>query len=258
MKGWYIIPMEQYSQAPAGFWGNIKHNIKSLFTLDYYKEGFSGWTRQSRVWWVIGIIVLLTTGFAHGFDSMTIISVIGGLIGFSCTLAITNNRKLNGILGFVSAILISYVAFHAGNYADIFMQSGYVIFLDIPVILFGMAWQNKKIKTMDKQGWLILIIGLLAMFGLLYFIDTHVFVSPRPVIDAFSAAVGFTGAFLMLGKYSSQYWMWTIQGGMSILLWGVTAFQGDANFVLFMTYILYMGNDILGLFFSPWSARKIK
>ena len=251
--------MEQVTAVESrGFWENVKHNVKALFTLQYYKDGFSGWTPQSRVWWVIGLVVLLTTGFAHGFDPMTFISVVGGAIGFTCTLAITNNKKLNGLLGFVSAFMISYVAFHAGNYADIFMQMGYVITLDIPVILFGMAWQNKKIKNMDKQGWLILVVGLLVMFGLLYFVDTHVFVSPRPVIDAFSAAVGFTGAFLMLGKYSSQYWMWTLQGIMSVTLWGITALQGDANWVLFMTYVLYLGNDLLGLFFSPWSARKIK
>lgn len=242
----------------VNFWSGVKNNIKSIFTFDYYKKGFSGWTLQSKIWLAIGLAVLLVTGFSHGYNTMTVISVLGGAIGFTCTLAITNNRKLNGILGFISAFLISYVAWNAGNYADIFMQMGYVITLDIPVILFGMAWQNKKIKTMDKQGWLTLIIGLLVMFGLLYFIDTHVFVSPRPVIDAFSAAVGFTGAFLMLGKYSSQYWMWTLQGIMSVTLWGITAMQGDANWVLFMTYVLYLGNDLLGLFFSPWSARKIK
>lgn len=236
----------------------VKHNIKALFTLQYYKDGFSGWTKQSRVWLIIGLFVLLTTGFAHGFDGITLISVIGGAIGFTCTLAITNNRKLNGILGFASAILISYAAWHAGNYADIFMQTGYILTLDIPVILFGMAWQNKKIKKMDKQGWLILVLGLLGMFSLLYFVDTHVFISPRPVLDAISASVGFTGAFLMLGKYSSQYAMWLAQGLLSVTLWGVTALQGDANLVLFMTYVLYLGNDILGLFFSPWSARKIK
>lgn len=237
---------------------HILDNIKALFTWEYYKEGLSGWTNISRVWLVVGIIILLVTGIPHGLDPINIVSVIGGVIGFTCTLAITNNKRLNGLLGFVSAFMISYVAFHGGNYADIFMQMGYVLALDIPVILFGMGWQNKKIKAMDKNGWLILIGGVVVMFGLLYFVDTQIFTSPRPVIDAFSAAVGFTGAFLMLAKYSSQYWMWTLQGLTSITLWGFTAMQGDASWVLFMVYVLYLGNDVLGLFFSPWSKRNIK
>lgn len=78
------------------------------------------------------------------------------------------------------------------------------------------------------------------------------FISPRPVIDAFSAAVGFTGAALMLRKYSSQYVLWSIQGITSVLLWFMTAQQDGANWVLFATYVLYLGNDVLGLFFSRW------
>lgn len=239
------------------FWHGIADNIKALFTFQYYKDGFSGWTKVSKIWLFIGLVTLLVTGVSGGLDSITIISIIGGLIGFTCTLAITNNRKLNGILGFVSAILISYVAFHAGNYADIAMQAGYLLCLDIPVILFGMGWQKKQIKHMDAQGWSILVVGLLATFSLLYVLDAHVFMSPRPFLDALSAAVGFTGAFLMLGKYSSQYWLWLAQGLLSTGLWLVTALQGDANWVLFATYVLYLGNDLLGLFFSPWSRRNL-
>ncbi|MBM7617533.1 nicotinamide mononucleotide transporter [Weissella uvarum] len=233
-------------------WKNIKQNIHDVFTWQYYKEGFSGWSTQSYIWLAVGLTVIIGTGFMHGFSTMTLISVLGGAIGFTCTLAITNAKRLNGVLGFVSAFLISYVAWHANNNADIFMQMGYVLALDIPVILFGNAWNERKIHDMDKMGWLILIGTFVVMFGFLFWIDTHVFISPRPWIDAFSAAVGFTGAALMLGKYSTQYVLWTIQGVTSLILWFMTAQQGDANWVLFATYMLYIGNDILGLFFSPW------
>lgn len=237
---------------------HILDNIKALFTWEYYKEGLSGWTNISRVWLVVGIIILLVTGIPQGLDPINIVSIIGGVIGFTCTLAITNNKRINGLLGFVSAFMISYVAFHAGNYADIFMQMGYVLALDIPVILFGMGWQKNKIKAMDKQGWLILIVGMLITYGILFYMDSQVFFSHRPWIDALAASAGFTGAFLMLGKYSSQYWMWTLQGILSVTLWAITALQGDASWVLFMTYVLYLGNDVLGLFFSPWSKRNLK
>lgn len=233
-------------------WGHIKQNIHDVFTLNYYREGFSGWTRQSYIWLAIGLTVIIGTGFMHGFSTMTLISVLGGAIGFTCTLAITNAKRLNGVLGFVSAFLIAYVAWHANDNADIFMQMGYVLALDVPVILFGNAWNEREIHRMEHKGWLILIGTFLVMFTFLFWIDTHVFISPRPVIDAFSAAVGFTGAALMLGKYSSQYVLWSIQGITSVLLWFMTAQQDGANWVLFATYVLYLGNDVLGLFFSRW------
>ncbi|WP_072153111.1 nicotinamide riboside transporter PnuC [Weissella viridescens] len=233
-------------------WANIKQNVHDIFTWQYYREGFSGWSKKSYIWLLVGLSVIIGTGFMHGFSTMTLISVLGGAIGFTCTLAITNNKRLNGVLGFVSAILISYVAWHANNNADIFMQVGYVLALDIPVILFGSAWNARKIRKMDRTGWLILLGTFIVMYSFLFWIDTQVFISPRPFIDAFSAAIGFTGAALMLGKYSSQYVMWSIQGVTSVLLWFITAQQGDANWVLFATYLLYLGNDVLGLFFSPW------
>jgi nicotinamide mononucleotide transporter len=230
----------------------IKENIRQLFTLEYYKEGLTGWTKKSYIWLAIGLMVIIGTGISHGYSTMNLIGVLGGVIGFTCTLAITNNKRLNGLLGFVSAILISIVAWSAHNNADIFMQVGYLIALDIPVILFGTAWNNRKIRSMDKMGWTILIGTFVVMYAFLFFIDTQVLVSPRPFIDAFSAAIGFTGAALMLGKYSAQYVMWFTQGVTSVILWYITAQQGDANWVLFATYMLYIGNDVLGLFFSPW------
>ena len=35
---------------------------------------------------------------------------------------------------------------------------------------------------------------------------------------------------------------------MSVILWGITAAQGDANAVLFVTYILYLSNDMIAFF----------
>ena len=70
---------------------------------------------------------------------------------------------------------------------------------------------------MDRTGWLILLGTFIVMYSFLFWIDTQVFISPRPFIDAFSAAIGFTGAALMLGKYSSQYVIWSIQGITSVL-----------------------------------------
>ena len=235
---------------------DIKENIKQLFTINYYKNGFSNWTKLSYIWLAIGLAVLLVTGLLNSINTNTIISVIGGLIGFSCTLAISNNKRINGLLGFVSAILISYVAMTSTNYSEIVMQMVYLLFLDLPVILFGDAWQKKEIKKMDKQGWFIMAMVFIISFGLLYLMDTHVFISHRPLIDAISAAIGVTGSALMLGKYSSQYVWWSMQGIMSITLWGITAFSGDSDWVLFMTYILYLGNDAIGLFASPWSHPK--
>lgn len=237
---------------------SVWHNIKQLFTLDYYKKGFSGWTKESYILLAFGVTFLTITGLVHGVNEQVILSWVASLLSFSCVLAISNGRIINGLLGGISAILITIVALQSGNPSDAIMQGVYFIVLDAPIILFGNVWANTKIKGhMDKKGWAIAILTFLVSFTLLYFMDASLLHTPRPILDAFAASIGITGAALMLGKYSAQYYLWTAQGILSVILWGVTAYQGDGNWVLFANYMLFILNDIIGLFASPWAqARK--
>lgn len=237
----------------------ILGNIKELFTFSYYKEGLSNWMPITKVAALIGFAIIIGTGIPHGFAITNIISIISGLIGYTCVLAITNGKRINGLLGFISAIGIGGMAIHAGNPADAVMQLAYLLALDIPVIIFGHRWTNAKIKTFDKGALkIILIVGVIG-FAAMYAMDAFWLHTPRPVLDAFGATIGFIGSALMLGKYSTQYFFWNFQGIMSLTLWGVTAMQGDANWVLFATYCMYLMNSMIGAFHSPWSeARKQK
>lgn len=237
----------------------ILGNIKELFTVEYYREGLSNWSMITKILWVIGFGVIVGTGLPHGLAITNIISILSGLIGYTCVLAITNGKRINGLLGFISAIGIGGMAIHAGNPADALMQLAYLLALDIPVIIFGNRWTEQEIRTFDKGALkIILSIGVIG-FALMYSMDAFWLHTPRPILDAFGATVGFIGSGLMLGKYSTQYFFWSLQGILSLVLWGVTALQGDANFVLFATYAVYLLNSLVGSFFSPWAdARKLK
>lgn len=241
----------------------IKNNLKELFTFQYYKEGLTGWTPSTKIWWSVGMIVLSFTAFGVGnsVDHWVIMSWLGGIIGFTCTLAITNGKRINGLLGLVSAVLISAVAIHATLYADVAMQVGYILALDIPVILLGNKWNKAKVKTFNKDIsglWQAFIVWLIA-FGLLYVIDIWL-VSNHPMLDAFSASIGFVGAFLMLRKYSEQYFFWFAQGVLSVTLWSVAYLSGSIQTIVPLAiYAVYLGNNFIGLFDkkSPWNIYQM-
>lgn len=234
----------------------ISNNLRSLFTFEYYKEGFTNWTTISRIWWALGLFIILSFGVLGEGSALNYIATLGGVMGFTCVMTIHNRKRINGLLGLISAILIAYVAIRSGNPADAVMQFGYIVFLNIPLLLFGSAWASDEVKSMDKQGWLIVIVGFTAVFTALYFMDANIFESKRPFIDALAGTIGFVGAFLMLAKYRFQYIFWISQSVVSIALWGITASQGDANWVLFITYCLYLGNSIIAVFWSPWSKNN--
>ena len=65
--------------------------------------------------------------------------MFAGILGFTCTLSITNAKPLNGILGMVSALIYIVVAINAKNYNDVLLQSVYILTLDLPVLLMP-AW----------------------------------------------------------------------------------------------------------------------
>lgn len=228
----------------------------NVFKPSWYVEQMKGWTTRSYGLLLIGIglIVGMTIG-GGAFNPVTMATMFAGVLGFTCTLSITNTKPLNGVLGLVSALIYIVVAVQAKNYNDVLLQAIYILLLDLPVLLMP-SWAkdvDNKVRFLHERGrgltnWLLVIVFFVVLTGILYYSDTHIFISPRPWIDSIAASIGITGAVLTTLRFSESYYCWTIQGLTSVILWGITAVQGDANFVLFVTYILYLTNDMLAFF----------
>ena len=228
----------------------------SVFKPSWYVEQMKGWTTISYALLLLGIglIMGMTVGAAK-FTSVTIATMFAGMLGFTCTLSITNARPLNGVLGLVSALIYIFVAINAKNFNDVLLQSVYILTLDLPVLLMPSWAKNvdKKVRFLHENGhglrnWGLTVLFFVVVLAVLYYSDTHWFISPRPWTDSIAATIGITGSLLTTLRFSESYYMWLIQGCMSIILWGLTAAQGDANWVLFVTYIMYLCNDLIAFF----------
>lgn len=228
----------------------------SVFKPSWYLDQMKGWSTRSYMLLLLGVglIVGMTIGGGK-FNSVTIATLFAGVLGFTCTLSITNAKPLNGVLGLVSALIYIFVAINAKNYNDVLLQSIYILSLDLPVLLMP-SWAkdvDKKVRFLHEKGyglrnWGLTILFFIVVLALTYYSDTHWFISPRPWIDSIAATIGITGAVLTTFRFSESYFMWLAQGLMSVCLWGLTAIQGDANWVLFVTYILYLSNDMIAFF----------
>lgn len=235
---------------------NSKIAWYSIFKPSWYVDQMKGWSIRSYFLLILGIglIVGMTIGGGQ-FNTVTIATLFAGVLGFTCTLSITNAKPLNGVLGLVSALIYIFVAIQAKNFNDVLLQTVYIITLDLPVLLMP-SWAkdvDKKVRFLHEKGkglrnWGFTILFFVLVLAVLYYSDTHWFISPRPWIDSIAATIGITGALLTTLRFSESYYCWTIQGVMSVILWGVTAFQGDANWVLFVTYLLYLSNDMIAFF----------
>lgn len=228
----------------------------SVFKPSWYVDQMKGWSTRSYFLLILGLglIVGMTIGGGQ-FNTVTIATLFAGVLGFTCTLSITNAKPLNGVLGLVSALIYIFVAIQAKNFNDVLLQTVYIITLDLPVLLMP-SWAkdvDKKVRFLHEKGkglrnWVLTILFFVVVLAILYYSDTHWFISPRPWVDSIAATIGITGSLLTTLRFSESYLMWTIQGIMSVILWGMTAFQGDANWVLFVTYLLYLSNDMIAFF----------
>lgn len=226
----------------------MKVQLKAdIFKLKWYINQMRGWSFKTYLLLMLGIGIIIGTTVASPIDQISLLTMIAAILGFTCTLAITNARQINGILGLISATIYIIVSVYAQNYANVILQGVYIVILDLPVLLLP-SWSKdteKHIHGLTLIKWLLTIIFFAMVLVLLYLLDTKLFTSPRPLIDATAGAIGITGSLLCMLHFREQYYFWTIQGILSIILWGVTAFQGDANLTLFLTYILYLINDLL-------------
>ena len=164
--------------------------------------------------------LLISQTIANPITGMAIWTLAAALLGFTTTLAITNARPINGILGLVSALVYIGLALDAGNPADAVLQFVYIILLDLPVILMpswseNVATRVRKLKvkergekmTFAKTRTFFVLVFIISYIAL-YFFDVYVTHSPRPMIDAGAAAIGITGAVLTTLRFSEAYYMW--------------------------------------------------
>ncbi|GKQ42627.1 nicotinamide mononucleotide transporter [Companilactobacillus sp. RD055328] len=229
--------------------------ITRVFNWRWYKDQMSGWTRSSYILLTVGILFQLIIGLSHGITGLGVTSTIAGIIGFSCTVSITNGRPINGILGFISALMLIYVALVTGNYSDIIMQGAYIILLDIPILL-QKQWSNHDPRKMNGKDIIQTAIIFAIFLAATYILDTVILDSPQAILDAVSATIGLTGAVLTVRRFRSSYYFWTAQGVMSVALWIQTAMNGHPVWVLMFTYMLYLANDIVAFSDSKWFAKK--
>lgn len=243
-----------------------KRVITNVFNPKWYVEQMQNWTFKSYLLLMFGLGFIIATTLSTPMTPFTIITMMAGLLGFTCTLSITNAKPLNGVFGAISAMIYIYVAWQSKNYSDAFLQLVYILALDLPVLVL-IGWSSdvdKKVKGLGTlnhglRNRILTLFTFLAITGALYVLETSFFDSPRPFIDSLAAGIGITGAILTTLRFKESYYFWLIQGILSIILWGVTMKQGG-NPILFMTYVLYLSNDLIAFFDKdiPWFHKDNK
>lgn len=246
---------------------NNRTTLRDLFSIKWYIEQSSGWSFVSYALIIIAAVGNLYISFGMGqpITWVTFATYIASVLSIWCIGGIANSSPVNGVGGFLSATIYIAVALAAKNPADGLTQLIYMLVLDLPVLILPSWSQNvdKKIRFIhetktrgEKHGpafwYSFLAILAVVAFVASYSIEVYVLKTPRPIADSLVLASGLVGAVLTTFRFSESTICWFIQGVLQVTLWGLTALHGDANWVLFFTYSLFLVNDVYMIGFSKW------
>lgn len=226
---------------------------KNVFRKGYFKwliSQMKGWGHFSYGLLAFNFILQLISLFQSFANSpwTSIIAFIGGNLSVACVLGISNRSAIQGWAGLFSAVCIATTAGIAHNYANMWEQIGYIIFLDIFCIL-DPKW-NEDIQVEKFKGlfdWIKYIAFFFVAWAATYFIFSMTN-DPRVFLDSLTLAMAITGSLLELNRKREQYYVWTISSVFTIALWFQTMLQGDGNFALIFSYSVFFLNDMYAFF----------
>lgn len=210
--------------------------------------------------WAFSLGVQLMIFLSAPITSISILTFIGTSLGVLCVVAINATRSINGWLGILSGICFIIIGFSAKNYLSIGEQLAYIATLDIPV-LCSVDWNKdlaSKIRHFGLKQWIVSLV----FTALVWFTSMNIIGSltndPRPAVDALSFAICLTAGVICFMRYSNQYIWWLASGIIQIILWAITAKQGDASIGMLVNSSIYVLNDIFAFTLSPWYNNKAR
>lgn len=238
--------MENTPTQKTNYFGWLAHQLKGWggpnYGLFFFALGFQ--------------LALLVT---QPLSPISVVTFFGTMIGVACIIAINAVRPINGVLGIISAILLIYVGFTAKNYLSMLEQAAYVLTLDLPVLLGKNKWTDKSVNEIKKFGvkeWVFSILFTVAIFLVSSFAIQAMTNEPRPFVDGLSFAICLTAGIICWLKYNNQYFWWLAAGLIQVILWGLTAAQGNASIAMLVSSLIYVANDVIAFTYSPWFHKK--
>lgn len=224
--------------------------MKGLFDLglNVIINDFKGWERKNYLFLFAMIVVQLV---AFIFNPSSWITLVAGISGIVCVNLIAQGKASNYLFGFISALIIGYFGFKTRVYAEVLLQSFYVI-MDIAGLYTWLKVSEDgsgnvtEVKTLKGIQWsyacvVWLGIGMVA-YSVLGFVN-----DAQQMLDAITFSVSATAMLLMIKRYQSQFIFWLLGNLFSIVLWFRAGTHAGGDYALFVMYCMYTVNSIFGM-----------
>ena len=201
-----------------------------------------------------------------------VIVAIGAIMGVLNTVLSANGNIWNFFFGVIEVSICAYANYDSNNMGLFYQHLLYFL----PMQFVGL-WQWKKrgagkddtgknqkvqARKLNLKKWMIVlasfILGTLAVYGLLYWLDCSQYNAGKLVevdrmkilLDASVVVLNIIGQILMSFAYAEQWYVWNMVNVFSIFLWInrlMSPAGGSYATVMLIKYVFYLLNSINGL-----------
>ncbi len=209
------------------------------------------WSKLELIWLFSAVVIITGLGIYWGDSTMGIISAAAGV---ASVIMIAKGEVANFLFGAINVTLYAMLAFKAGLYGDVMLNSLYYLPMQFVGAYMwykaGNAGDNFKSNSLTKKqgfaiaGIAVVAIGLYGMF--LSFIGGNI-----PFIDSTSTVLSIFAMFLMVNSFKQQWILWIIVNTVSIIMWIISLSNGVGDVATALMWTVYLANSIFG--YISWS-----
>lgn len=198
--------------------------------------------------------------FSGTFDTMSILSLIVGIVTIMNLILVNRGRLTNFTFGIIATFFWLIVAMQTHLVGDVFSQSYYLIMQFIGIY----AWQKDMLATHEKEVTpkkitmtkaIIAIIGFVILYSLVLFTSHHLG-GQQIVLDATLLPLAIISQLLMTYGYRSQWIGWLLIDTINVVIWFNTwQSTGNSVFGMFILQIAMLANAFYGAYI--WFSKNL-
>ena len=191
--------------------------------------------------------------FSGTFDTMSILSLIVGVVTIMNLILVNRGRLTNFTFGIIATVFWLIVAVQTRLVGDVFSQSYYLIMQFIGIY----AWQKDMLSTHKAEVTpkkitmtraMIAILGFAVLYGLVL-LTSHHLGGQQIVLDATLLPLAIISQLLMTYGYRSQWIGWLLIDAINVIIWFNTwQSSGNSVFGMFILQIAMLVNAVYGAY----------
>ena len=191
--------------------------------------------------------------FSGTFDTMSILSLIVGVVTIMNLILVNRGRLTNFTFGIIATVFWLIVAVQTRLVGDVFSQSYYLIMQFIGIY----AWQKDMLSTHKAEVTpkkitmtraIIAILGFAVLYGLVL-LTSHHLGGQQIVLDATLLPLAIISQLLMTYGYRSQWIGWLLIDAINVIIWFNTwQSTGNSVFGMFILQIAMLVNAVYGAY----------